>query len=127
MSSLALFPILRRKTVLKFIYHLTYTKHLSIIITKTRVKGNALLFYYLSRKDTSRISVTLGNISLEPRDLCLTELSNVREIIPQKRSEDCSLDRMAKRFKFLASNTLQNARERKSWEQEPNTFTLILV
>ena len=88
-------------------------KHLSIIITKTRIKSNALLFYYLSRKDTLRISVTLGNISLEPRDLCLTELSNAGEIIPQKMSEDYSLDWMAKRFKLLASNTLQNAQARK--------------
>lgn len=46
---------------------------------------------------------------MEPRDLCLTEISNVGEIIPQKMSEDSSLDRIAKRFKFLASNTLQNA------------------
>ena len=57
--------------------------------------------------------MTLGNRSLEPRDLCLTELSNVGEIIPQKMSENSSLDRMAERFKFLASNTLQNAHARK--------------
>lgn len=83
LPSLALPLRLKRKTVLKCIRHLTYIKHLLIILTKARVKGNALLVCYMSRKEAWRTCVTPVKPWLQYGVLWLTELSNLGEIILQ--------------------------------------------